>query len=501
MNRELSKQIYVLVVVIITLQFFLLLGVFVSYARAKNTEKTEKTLAQIAVQLEQKLPGDFESIIAGQGGQHASKQKRIEILNHALQPIIKETSAQWPGYGMGYYVRNLNIVAVYPEKMRFLGKPASAECLKVYQTGKLRFSTIPDGFTLGGRRESVAVNYPIYHDNQIVGHVWANVPVWDMNQGLQKEILLPIAGFVILWLLLLFLIKWSISRFVQVLGELIRQISEEKPDPKNLKVVPQLIVVLHTVQGLREKLEQEYEQKKKVQDEMARLDQLNLVGQMAAAVAHEIRNPMTVVMGYIQMMAQKADVKMQSSFQVVIEELKNVNDIIESFLSIARSKELDQAKNDLNILVENLYPLIYAECVGRGITILVECEPALPPVWIDEKEIRQLLLNLVRNGIEVMEAEGTLTIRTRYLQLYNEVIVSITDTGQGIPEEILDHIFDPFYTTKEYGTGLGLAVCRNIAERHHGRIEVVSTLGSGTTFEVIFPATLLSSQNPAQCEV
>lgn len=226
---------------------------------------------------------------------------------------------------------------------------------------------------------------------------------------------------------------------------------------------------------------------KERENEIAQLDRLRIVGEMTATLAHEIRNPMTVVMGYCQLISQNMEGKSAERFQLIINELKNINQVIEDFLSLARDKGIEKKDYQLNDLIRNEYLLIYASCVNKGINLALELSDDLPVVQIDAKEIKQLILNLVRNAIDSMDYSGTLRISTWLDNVTDEVILSISDTGNGIKEENLDKIFNPFYTTKMDGTGLGLGVCKAIMYRHQGSIKVKSKVDEGTTFLIAFP--------------
>lgn len=136
----------------------------------------------------------------------------------------------------------------------------------------------------------------------------------------------------------------------------------------------------------------------------------------------------------------------------------------------------------LNALIEKILPLIQADAMVSGKTVTTELGP-IPPMLMDERLIRQLILNMVRNGLEAMPPEGHLIIRT-YME-EDGIILSIEDNGKGIPSDQIEHIWKPFYTTKESGSGLGLAVCFNVADKHGAKIDVV-TGPAGTTFSVKF---------------
>jgi PAS domain S-box-containing protein len=224
-------------------------------------------------------------------------------------------------------------------------------------------------------------------------------------------------------------------------------------------------------------------EQKKYEAELSRLDRLNIVGEMAVGIGHEVRNPMTTVRGYLQMFQLKEKfTEYDEQISTMIEELDRANAIITEFLSLAKDKAVELVKGNLNNVLNALFPLLQADAFRAGHILEMETRD-IPDVRLNESELRQLVLNLVRNGFEAMQSGGTLTIKS-YLKR-GRIVLAICDTGTGIPEQVLEKLGTPFMTTKETGTGLGLAVCYRIAERHGAKIDF-KTSAEGTTFFVIF---------------
>lgn len=222
---------------------------------------------------------------------------------------------------------------------------------------------------------------------------------------------------------------------------------------------------------------------KEIEKQIVRLDQLNIIGEMAAGIAHEVRNPMTTVRGFLQMLAKKEHDSPHAAFYgIMMEELDRANGIITEFLSLAKNKAVNRKYANLNDIITALLPLLQADAAVSNKEVLLELNE-IPQLFIDEKEIRQIILNMVRNGLEAMKEKGTVKIRT-YCE-GNLVVMSIADQGTGIRAEILENIGIPFQTTKEKGTGLGLPVCYSIAARHNAKINVQTGPG-GTEFFIEF---------------
>lgn len=221
--------------------------------------------------------------------------------------------------------------------------------------------------------------------------------------------------------------------------------------------------------------------------EMKKLDRLNIVGEMAAGVAHEVRNPMTVIKGYLQHYQHKcqAECGMRSRIPIILEELARVEDIVTDFLSLANNKATTKEFKNLNEIIRAVEPLVTSHALEHGMELKLELADKIPNMMLDEKEMRQLLINLARNAIEAMPKHGTLTFRTMLSN--GELLLQVEDTGVGIPIEKREKIFNPFYTSKDNGTGLGLSICASIVQRHNGKITVQSELGSGTCFNISLP--------------
>lgn len=225
------------------------------------------------------------------------------------------------------------------------------------------------------------------------------------------------------------------------------------------------------------------EARKQMEKEMVRLEQLNLIGEMAAGIAHEIRNPMTTVRGFLQIFQSKdAFRQFRDYLKLMIKELDTANAIITEFLYLAKNKAVDVEKLNLNAIIEALLPLMQADAANNEKFIRLELMD-IPDLYLNEKEIRQLILNLARNGLEAMSPGGNLTIKT-YLE-GQVVVLGVQDQGTGIEPDALEKLGTPFYTTKDQGTGLGLAVCYSIAARYNAVIKV-ETSPAGTTFSVRF---------------
>lgn len=214
------------------------------------------------------------------------------------------------------------------------------------------------------------------------------------------------------------------------------------------------------------------------------MEELKVASELAAGVGHEVRNPMTAVRGFLQMLSQKPDLtKYQSYFDLMLEELDRANQIITEYLSLAKTKTNKFTTENINTIIEQLFPLLQITALNANKKIFLNLS-SVNDLYLDSKEIRQLILNIVKNGLESMENGKDLTIKTYQTNL-NSIMLEIKDEGSGIPANILDKIGSPFFTTKANGTGLGLSICYTIAEKNNAKIRLESS-PTGTTFFIEF---------------
>lgn len=230
---------------------------------------------------------------------------------------------------------------------------------------------------------------------------------------------------------------------------------------------------------------QDMTDEEKLRVELDHVERLSLVGQMAAGITHEIRNPMAVVRGFLQLMREKSPEELDSYYQIVMEELDRANSIINDFLSLAQSRISDKEKVLLQHIIEEITPLLWADANLRGQSVELKLSSSVQELELNVREIKQVILNLARNGMEAMGPKGVLTIETHTTN--DKVELMVRDKGVGMSESQREKLFIPFFTTKSQGTGLGLSLCLSIVERHNGKIIVDSVEGEGTVFTISFP--------------
>ena len=224
---------------------------------------------------------------------------------------------------------------------------------------------------------------------------------------------------------------------------------------------------------------------------MLQADKLASIGRLGAGVAHEINNPLSLILGYTNMLRKECPDTGQAKedLDIVYNNARLCKKIVEDLLNFSRQTKANRVPTDINAAVESVVVSMEETLRGGGITIIRDYDPELPLLTADEDKLKRVFTNLMLNAFQAMQPGGRLTVRTAYDRERNGIRIVFSDTGCGIPDEIRDKIFEPFFTTKPpgEGTGLGLAVSYGIVKEHKGEISVRSEKGKGSSFTLWFP--------------
>ncbi len=238
-----------------------------------------------------------------------------------------------------------------------------------------------------------------------------------------------------------------------------------------------------------QELSEAYEKLQSTFEQLKKTDRLAALGRLSSGIAHEIRNPLGSIKGSVEILESEIspDNKKYEFVKILKEEIERLNAIIESFLKFARPPKPSLQPTSINELIESILILTNKQAQKWNIDIRKTLDPNLPMIPMDPNQIRQVIMNIVLNGMESMTGGGTLSISTSLGSRKRSVLIEISDTGTGIGKEDLDHIFDPFFTTKAQGTGLGLAISYQLVQNHGGTIKAHKNETSGLTFRVELP--------------
>ncbi len=225
----------------------------------------------------------------------------------------------------------------------------------------------------------------------------------------------------------------------------------------------------------------------KIEKELQRSERLAALGKMAAGVAHELRNPLSSIKGLALLLKSKSSDEGSSveTADILVQEVERLNRSIEELLDYAKPAKLNKISLDVNVVVEKTIQLVAMDLQAQGISLDSHLAEGLPEIMVDEDKLNQVFLNLFLNGIQAMANGGILTVTS--MRRGDTLAVVIEDTGTGVAESNLARVFDPYFTTKNDGTGLGLAMSAKIVEEHEGKIILTSEPGKGTRVEVMLP--------------
>ncbi|MBU1056156.1 MAG: response regulator [Proteobacteria bacterium] len=230
----------------------------------------------------------------------------------------------------------------------------------------------------------------------------------------------------------------------------------------------------------------------KTQKSMLQQDKLASIGRLAAGVAHEINNPLTTILTTAMLIQEdlQKDNPIYQELDIISSETLRCRKIVTSLLNFARQSKPEKKQYDICEIMEECALLTRKQAAFKNITINFNCTDSIPKLLFDKGQIEQAVINLVLNATDAVDPGGSITLSVSYKSAKDQVIIMVSDTGNGIPFEVIDKIFDPFFSTKEDGTGLGLSITSGIIEQHGGAIDVSSKPGHGTTFTIVLPTGL-----------
>ncbi len=222
-------------------------------------------------------------------------------------------------------------------------------------------------------------------------------------------------------------------------------------------------------------------------DKLIQAERLATAGKMSASFAHEIRNPLSSMRMLSQLLMQKPEMsaEQRQSLQYILEEIERIDNIVKGLMDFARPTTLNLAEQPLVPTLQAVLSLMEANLTHHQIRLVLEFAPDLPDLQFDSDKIKQAFMNVVLNAMEAMPQGGTLSVTT--FKLEDGISIKVTDTGVGIPEADIEHLFEPFFSRKDKGTGLGLANVKRILEEHGGTVEIENALDEGATVSMWLP--------------
>lgn len=599
-NLTLRVRLIIILLLAVTIPIIIIGELMMNQAEEALLNEKKAKLFGYARLLDQHLEGTYNDILASRKASGMHRSDKIRILNLALREYTDEVAKTHPGLGIGYYSKELDAILTYGPSKEF-GNTVGQSIFTGHQ-GYTVMETGEEIVQIGELVRGSIMNcmVPIVRDNTVIGYIWSNELVKDIEaqiKGMEARIYDAIIIGVFLSLILAYFLTGDIARDVETIknglktlhkdmtlplpelrgemGDITKAINEMAWAMSNMKrhaesiaaSTPNGLITLNTkgfitiynkaaerIIGIpaRETIDKHYSQvfnnwpdiqemldntfhgelfqnkemtidinrrqipllistsalvnnineelgtlvllsdltdTKKLEEQVRRADKLALIGELAAGVAHEVRNPLTAITGYLQLLGIDfaLDDPRREFTNIISMEVSRLNHLIDQLLYFSRPLPPHFIKTDVNKVLNETLLLLDNPAIRKNVTFSTIFKPDLPRVKIDIDQFKQVLINIILNGIQAIEDDGKITIKT-YMDTENGyVAIDISDTGVGIPPEKIPRIFDPFYTSKEKGTGLGLSVADKIMEVHRGYIEVSSEPEQGTCFTLYLP--------------
>lgn len=233
---------------------------------------------------------------------------------------------------------------------------------------------------------------------------------------------------------------------------------------------------------------------RQMRDERIKINEeqkLAAIGQMATGIAHEIRNPLTTIKGFVQLL-MRYEINHEGSvrgeyLKIIDSEIERLNDLLNELIQFAKPIKPKLVTTDINKLINEMRILLESQCFNKDIELVVNSSLKMPEILCDDNQIKQVIINVSLNSIDAMKKSTKKVLQLGTFYDLKNIYIKISDSGLGIKKEIIEKLFEPFFTTKEHGTGLGLSVCNTIIQNHGGLIQVSSSAEKGTEFLIILP--------------
>jgi two-component system sensor histidine kinase AtoS len=235
-------------------------------------------------------------------------------------------------------------------------------------------------------------------------------------------------------------------------------------------------------------------ERKKVDETLRRAEQMNLVGEWAAGLAHEIKNALAGIKISVEVLAEELDLTEEDKKPILqaTDEVKRIELLLKKMLDFAKPPELLLATTNINEILDNsvtfsMIQISNTSEAAQRVKVLKDYDDNLPNIMADPLQLRQVFMNIIMNANDAMGNSGTLTLKTSYDEVRHNIFIEFSDSGEGLEKDIIDDIFKPFFTTKSKGSGLGLAISRRIVELHGGKISVENKPDRGALFSITIP--------------
>lgn len=426
----------------------------------------------------------------------ASSMKIDEMLTEVIRSHVIEVE----GLEGGFYIKKLNDFIGYafptsePPVPVYGPPPRSYNIIK-----KQAIESIEEGIPIIDMHAfDPAVfplaTFPFIHDEKVFGSVWVRVhierelPVTKLKRIINLLTIISLVGFVIMAMFTTFL-RSGIKSIRQELDN-----TRRNPGYRLKRRGGWFGFIPASINNMLDLIEKEDKQRRELERELQQKEKLASLGKMIAAVAHEVKTPLSVIKMRVQMWQKELNNNPkpggninQESIHLVLDEINRLSGLVKRLVVFSRPIHKNLKPTRVDQVIEEMISLIDHGSVNKDIRIRKKLLAELPLINADPNSLKQLLLNILTNSIESIEESGEILIETRIKEKESKITIEISDTGKGIPEDIIKNIFDPFFTSKETGTGLGLTISHEIIVAHRGDISFERNEGKGTKCIITLP--------------
>ncbi len=424
----------------------------------------------------------------------------IKLIDTTLKKISWQELKVLSGLDGGFYL-------VYPDEFYGYSFPTSPPPVPVYGPPPRSYNIIKTQSLMSAKENRYILNLhsfdaaifplatrPIVVDTKTVGAVWVRIhienelPIIKLKQVVNVAAIISILGFLILML------------FSALLSGEIQGIKKEM---ENIRYNPSLRLrrkwgifgyISSNINGMLNTIEEENIRRRILEQQLNQKEKLASLGNMIAGVAHEVKTPLAIIKTRIQMWQMEvqknaaiAEHISPESMQMVIEETNRLSNLVKRLLIFSRPIDKKMKPTDINKLINEVISFVSIERNSKMLSIEPELNASLPLIPIDEGSIKQVIINVMENSIEAMPEGGIINISSGIDTDNHKIIMEISDSGKGISEEIMNKIFDPFFTSKESGAGLGLSISYQIVKAHNGEISFINNPDKGTRCIIKLP--------------
>jgi two-component system, NtrC family, sensor histidine kinase HydH len=491
------------ITVLLTLLISLMLNISIELLNKKiiteNKEKTEST----ALLVSKSLIGLSDSLqITNLLISDSLTNEEEIILDQKLSGLSQRVFSKISGMEGGFYIIAQNEFSGY-------SYPSSPPPIPLFGPPPRSYQIIKDQVLESIKRDSILTEFhkfdpavfplstiPILINGKMIGAAWTRIHIErDLLIFRLKEVVNIAAGVSIIGFIIILFITLRLRRAVEEIKSGLEKV--EIDSDYRLKDLPGMFgFISNSINNMVESLQEENRKRQELEKELHQHDKMASLGKLIAGVAHEVKTPLAIIKTRIQMwerelrklnLPNSSNIISEDSMKLVVNEINRLSNLVKRLLIFSKPPGNKLLKNDLNKFLMNTLSLIDNDLSEKNIVLKTDFDNNIPCIFFDPNTLEQVFINLYMNSIEAMPEGGEISVKSRVNNEFRTAEIIISDTGPGIPADVMDKIFDPFFSTKKHGSGLGLSIAYEVITTHQGKIEFIQSNGKGTICKITLP--------------